>query len=632
MQLELFPGLDTPAPQPAGASQPRLWIKRLVIWERPGELLRELHLRRGLNIVWSPDPGAWLGAGGEAGASGTASGMASRTLSGTASGTVSGTSIGHGAGKTLLCRLLRYCLGEDSFGPDALRARIAARLEQGYVGAELCIGGQDWAVVRSLGKQRRHAARPGVSAEAVLADDSAPGLGPMLEAISREALSAPLDDVLPGNHEQRAWLYALAWLSRDQECRYARLLDWRHGRTDSRSPALRLSRQEAADTLRALVGAMSAPEATLRARRAALEEERLTLGRRIREIEAVMARARDAVARTDQIDGSMLDSGPIGLSALRKQAAAAMEEAEAGLAAGAPAASDRIRELRAALEQVIRARAVAEAQAARAEKLGPMCPVCDVPVAEALARGCGLAQAHDAQPDAGQAALAALAARERKARAALSRAERARDKKRDTQQERWFRSRRLIEQVDDLDRLAGELDQARARIAAVDEETLLLSERQEGLRRRHARVVTRLAALYDQVVRGVAGARARARLDLGGRGIGARIELGGDRETVAMDSLKTLAFDVAALLLAMEGHAPIPAFLVHDSPREADLGLSLYHRLFRFLVEREAGAPEPRFQYIITTTTEPPEELCGPPYLVARLGADAGERLLRRDL
>ena len=53
-----------------------------------------------------------------------------------------------------------------------------------------------------------------------------------------------------------------------------------------------------------------------------------------------------------------------------------------------------------------------------------------------------------------------------------------------------------------------------------------------------------------------------------------------------------LALDLAVLCLSIEGATRVPAFLIHDSPREADLGLSIYHRLFRLVTEIE-GLDEP---------------------------------------
>ena len=81
------------------------------------------------------------------------------------------------------------------------------------------------------------------------------------------------------------------------------------------------------------------------------------------------------------------------------------------------------------------------------------------------------------------------------------------------------------------------------------------------------------------------------------------------------------------------GRAGVPAFLIHDSPREADLGESIYQRLFRFAESLENLSEQAPFQYIITTTTEPPDELRSPPFLAATLSGDDDEhRLFRRQL
>jgi hypothetical protein len=90
---------------------------------------------------------------------------------------------------------------------------------------------------------------------------------------------------------------------------------------------------------------------------------------------------------------------------------------------------------------------------------------------------------------------------------------------------------------------------------------------------------------------------------------------------------------LAALAMTIEGRTRLPGFLVHDSPREADLGESIYNRVFEFARKLEGYGPGPLFQYIITTTTEPPEELRGSQWtrLILR-GAPAEERLLKVDL
>lgn len=51
-QSELFPE-PTVIVHPSGArGEPRLWVRRLAIWEKPGSIIRDIGLRRGLNIIW----------------------------------------------------------------------------------------------------------------------------------------------------------------------------------------------------------------------------------------------------------------------------------------------------------------------------------------------------------------------------------------------------------------------------------------------------------------------------------------------------------------------------------------------------------------------------------------------------
>src|SRR6266446_10362846 len=107
---------------------PSLWVRRLAIWKDPDNLLRDVRLRRGLNIVWSPDPAD----------------RRAEDSSREAHARVPAV-LGHGSGKTLFCRLLRYCLGEPSFAASDQRMAIGARLPQSLAGAEVVVEGVVWA-------------------------------------------------------------------------------------------------------------------------------------------------------------------------------------------------------------------------------------------------------------------------------------------------------------------------------------------------------------------------------------------------------------------------------------------------------------------------------------------------------
>lgn len=87
----------------------------------------------------------------------------------------------------------------------------------------------------------------------------------------------------------------------------------------------------------------------------------------------------------------------------------------------------------------------------------------------------------------------------------------------------------------------------------------------------------------------------------------------------------------AAMLCAVEGNSQAPAFLVHDSPREGDLDPWTYARLLEALFELGPDESTAPFQYIVTTTTDPPEGVRSR----VRLKISAGEeqqRLFQVDL
>ena len=82
--------------------------------------------------------------------------------------------------------------------------------------------------------------------------------------------------------------------------------------------------------------------------------------------------------------------------------------------------------------------------------------------------------------------------------------------------------------------------------------------------------------------------------------------------------------DIAAMLCACQGIGHHPRFLLHDSPREADLDRHIYNRYLRAmwaLTEESGGKDKAPFQYIVTTTEKPPDELQEMPWCRCHLDA-----------
>ena len=164
-----------------------------------------------------------------------------------------------------------------------------------------------------------------------------------------------------------------------------------------------------------------------------------------------------------------------------------------------------------------------------------------------------------------------------------------------------------------------------------------VSEKRASLRRTHHESLVLLSERFDSVLRALLGDQVKGRVEVTRDGIEPVAIAQGDRESAALDTIKVLAFDMAALSLGFEGHGHFPGFLVHDGPREADMDQAVYDRLFLYAQQmEEAFSPDGSigFQYIVTTTTPPPERLRRAPWLLDPvLDASVEEgRLLRMNL
>ncbi len=198
-------------------SEPSVWISRLVIFDRiaPNPVtIRDIPLTRGVNIIWAEE---------------TEDDNPAAEIS------------GHSAGKTTFCRLLRYVLGEKTFGTKANTELIRKSLPEGYVAAELHVAGQQWAVQRPLGSGRMSYFKQDATVEEQLQDRG--------QSVSQDdypkriCLEDLLDKLESGavvrTGETIHWAHVLAWCTRDQEARFQNIHEWRSPRSESDAPTFR---------------------------------------------------------------------------------------------------------------------------------------------------------------------------------------------------------------------------------------------------------------------------------------------------------------------------------------------------------------------------------------------------------
>lgn len=612
--------------------EPRLWVRRLVIWhDMQSAPFRDVPLRRGLNVVWSPS-----------------------------SGDAEEQATGHAAGKTLFCRLLRYCLGEIGFADDDDTAAIRQRFPDGGVGAEVRLRGESWAVRRRFAPKRDDRAARVDRVEDLDDPASRDTFAAFASLLADSLCDDEAKSLLAGRiGSEDAWRFVLAWLTRDQECRVDGLTHWRHQDSSSNSPVRSSAVEDRTRVLRVLLG-LYAPEVrqledAVAAAEAALlraKNEARLAGDRFEALrdEVAMAceldreavwpgpgymqderRAVDEVRRilTERIDGKLGSAlvptaTPEDLRGEQEREHVAVELEHLQHEHDALAADvDALRQQRSLLQvdHATRWQQVVDAK-------HPLCPFDGTPLnVEAARFVCPLPRlpdvlaAEQVERDAadrlrqieekvaeGMRRIGALA----DMRARLTERLRTLRLRADARERDLALAKREGQAAWAAKGLISRLFEQREVVVKVEQATAQADSKQDALSKRLSEALaassaTEVQRSFDDLVKRIVAPEAEGRIKVGAKGLQPTIEWRGARRSVALDSLKIVLFDLAAMLCAVDGHSHGPAFLVHDSPREGDLDQWTYRRIFQAMLELGPDEDTAPFQYIVTTTTDPPE-------------------------
>jgi predicted nucleic acid-binding Zn-ribbon protein len=476
-----------------------------------------------------------------------------------------------------------------------------------------------------------------------------------------------------------AWKALLAWTTRDQECRFSHALNWRSSESDSSSPVVNRSAEDKLLVVRAAIRCLSRNEVA-----AQQEEERQRknitgkkshLGR----LEWQLGRARANLPASLKKQGMAPPGTPIDISLLKKAASdqlskvlqlsegidpedvektrrdrdSAKEEVnriqgDVKLLAGQIAAKQET--------QSLIAGELPEAHARLVNEKNPVCPICKVRIDKALADGCGIStetcDLYSLQMEISQKrsriseldreisslrqkepTLEAEAAKSKNRFDELDRALKKIEKSYDAFSGSVRAVQRVIEDVDEYETLFANYDRAHSAAGKMEEKLEKTRASIAKYRGSSSAIIASLSNWFDNVLRELVPGDIRGYAKLDRNGLRLDVELGGYRSTVAIDSLKVVAFDLAILAMSLERSLFFPGLLIHDSPREADLSETVYRHLFEFPAKLEECGPVPLFQYILTTTTAPPDCFQREPWLrLVVKGAPAAERLLKVDL
>lgn len=645
--MELNPELKV------GNKHPRLWVERLGIYSvpKPEELIREITLRRGVNVIWAKEPEP-------------------------ASQTDDAHIVGHGVGKTSFCLLLRYCLGDTGTLVTNLLGDLKSPFKYGGVGAVIYLDDKPYTVFRHFGEFDDFYAETDSINTLLLAGEGLPytEFESMLEQRMLSNLSARK---IPETEQDIEWSHLLAWLTRDQGARFASFFKWRSGEgTGLKRPAL-----DPPIVMRAVLGLLEAQEQALitsiQREKEVIQKEHHRLAQKEKEAEQIRQRIESDLRQwLGADDGRTLQSTDLfqpGVFQLLDENntpyAKKLETSEREL----KAFEDSLQPLRTKLHraqqaftywskevELIQARRTGDEKKVRRLQeerdklvyLAGNCDTANIPYKQCthLQEKLATISLND-QREAG--ALRnnisrwvdyenkALDLRDQ-ARQAMRSAEaelsacasdlRGLKIKRDTALIAAQRGQYLRGELERWQNAYGspEADQAMKKASdalKMQETNVRAQESQlEVMRNMRSERVSQLSKLTDTVARhlikDIVGT-----FDPHFENYPFRLLVGSGE---AHNVMNVLMGDLVCLLDATYGNAGFPAFLVHDCPREADMSESLYQRYLKVFYELDiaSGDADPAFQYIVTTTSVPPPELQKSPYLRLELSSETENELL----
>jgi hypothetical protein len=621
--------------------EPVLWFRELRILRKleagkPNEV-RRVTLRRGLNIVWAEpeesDEPELYGDG----------------LS------------GHASGKTLFCRILRYILGEPNYGPEALEQAVDEKFEyELWAVAEVFVEKQLWLVARPLAGAAHRFAIKGATIDELLSDKLTHGdFNDFLNAIE-DKVCTPVTEATEGN-EQFRWRYLLPWLARDQECRFSSLTEWRSSMAESDKPLTSVTAQQ--ELMKAVLGLLDAEELRLRGELATADATIKQSNEELPGLERTEKRDYrkliEALRRAG-MDGVTGEEAIKELSERRVSRAdgltMAIEKAEkdvpfvATREAWEKAVADR-NNVNGQVSQATRSLETTSDQwkkrSSRHQKMkaeGIENParleqgLCPKSRTFAENKGCipktpGASLETDANLGAILAEADDLEQLKKEQERQLGELKRQQETlavkvtttfrtyeteheriNRDTAQVREWQ--RLLNVTDNLfesaDESAAFAKETRDALAAAVKIKETIKGTVDVLRKAHEGAEKRLSDAFGDAVRAAMGGKVEPTASLGERGFILSVKRKGELSGAALETIKVLAFDIAALVLSMEGVGHHPRFLVHDGPREADMSRVIYERFFLYSQKLEQcfeNTDQANFQYIITTTTHPPKTM-----------------------
>ncbi len=646
--------LSTPLPS-VTRKAPRLWVKELAVYREwsPDALQRRISLRTGLNIIWAePSPRG---------------------------------AAGHAAGKTTFCRFVRYLLGDSNYGSDTFRDAFRLKFPNAWIVGEVCVDGESWLVARFSGiTGPTHWSARGATFDQLFDPDLPHQHYAEFTRQLTDAFIQPLPIAeFPSSGKEVSWIHLLAWLTRDQEARYDHVLDWRSGY----SGATGLGDIHNADRtllIRAVLGLIQDGEINARnAHMLILRDKRETdelipklafaLQRADREYKRLMGEQENDLKGdflTEALKQYAQETACLAkrVAELRRQESVPVElttkrDEIVGQIAKLTADMEPLQAQIKGLEMKVKLKEGTISQEEYNKQLGDVPPPsnrCGAFLTDPEVAQCPKAKALHPNRFSEQQLLQLQSTVEqekshieslkkeldlvKQSKVAAEKAKSSLEKRITTAKEKHTKTTEdfedLLDKARDKQQATQRLKEAIQELADEKEKQARLTERQrtsndkqDELRKQASVKLSQFCEIYSSVVHRILQTEHNGRVKFGAEDITLEMDYN-DLTSTALVTLKILILDLAALLASTRGADLHPGFMIHDSPREADLTAAIYHRIFEVAQKEEAEVELSPFQYIITTTEPPPTDLNRKPWLVhpAFSSAEKERRFLGENL
>lgn len=670
---ELFPinAVDFSFAKPiADRSEPLFWIKEIRFLRKfsanINDEIRRIKFKRGLNIIWAEAPTQ-------------SSPDDTQRIS------------GHATGKTTLCRMIRYLLGEKHIASKNVANAIQQQFPEGYVIGQFSIQGEQWCVARSFMKLHNDFALKIDSLNEFLSNEN---LKREPYKVFEERLTQLLPAITPltflANQEELTFKHLLPWLTRDQDSQYTKLTEWRdNSLSDSGTPVL--AQKQAMLVMRSILDPQVAEEAELVQKQAKLAKDLQDYRAELNTVRTILDYDAQRIRQVDENQTPATDLEEIYLAETIKCYQELL--ASNSLDFEDEAKLQELRKNRDNLNNQYYAKADSYNQSLQAYKqhkqelkelekdtesceftdeeldeiqiaaqAHPTRKYCCAPLTVAFKEGCQLAWRYTAFKD--------FESHDNLNQGVNSLLEKKRDIVREFQsflkqekQELNLLEAKLKDTDTALAEFESKVNQQRnsraVKIGSVLEaiqrfqqdlqKQSLLNSKHDEASTEHKKCTEELAALresekrsaydimkiYNDTIRFVLGSEIVGRIAFSGGDI--ELDCSYDNSSLssaALNAVKNICFDLTALTASIGGIGTHPRFLIHDGLRVSDLAATIFKQYFLYAHQLEKMAEsESSFQYLITTTEPPPEELQKLPWLVCQLDATSPEtRLLRCNL